>query len=82
MVSANQWTEHGDLNGGVRGRIKENEGFCNPIGRTTGNSGDVNPRKNNSNYRYKHHLQKINNGKENLRCRRYEKKMMHQFKKC
>jgi hypothetical protein len=35
MLVANHQTEHRDPNGGVRGRTKGAEGFCNPIGRTT-----------------------------------------------
>jgi len=31
----NYWTEHRDLNGGVRERTEDAEGVCNPIGRTT-----------------------------------------------
>jgi hypothetical protein len=35
MLMDNHWTEHGDPNGGVRGRNEGVEGDCNPIGRTT-----------------------------------------------
>jgi hypothetical protein len=36
MLAANHGTEHGDPDGGVRGRTEEGaEGVCNPIGRTT-----------------------------------------------
>jgi hypothetical protein len=35
MLTAKYWIDHGDCNGGVRGRTKGAEGICNPIGRTT-----------------------------------------------
>ena len=35
MLTANHRTEHGDHNGGVRGRTKGAEGVYNPIGSTT-----------------------------------------------
>jgi hypothetical protein len=35
MLTGNHQTEHGDPNGGVRGRTEGAEGDCNPIGRTT-----------------------------------------------
>lgn len=35
MLAANHWIEHGDPNGGVRGRTEVAERVCNPIGRTT-----------------------------------------------
>jgi hypothetical protein len=34
-LSSNHWTEHKDLNEGVRERTEGAEGVCNPIGRTT-----------------------------------------------
>jgi hypothetical protein len=33
MLAANHWTEHRDLNGGVRGSNEGAEGVCNSIGR-------------------------------------------------
>jgi len=35
MLAANQRTEHGESNGGIRGRTEGADGICNPIGRTT-----------------------------------------------
>jgi hypothetical protein len=35
MLAVNLQTGYRDPNGGVRGRTKEAEGGCNPIGRTT-----------------------------------------------
>jgi hypothetical protein len=35
ILAANYWTEHGDPNGGVRGRTEGAEGVCSPIGGTT-----------------------------------------------
>jgi hypothetical protein len=35
ILTANHWTEPGDLNGRVRGRTEGAEGDGNPIGKTT-----------------------------------------------
>jgi len=35
MLAAKHQTEHGDINGGVRGRTEGVEGVCNPTGGTT-----------------------------------------------
>jgi hypothetical protein len=35
MLASNQWTKHGDPNGGIRRKTEGAEGACNPIGRTT-----------------------------------------------
>jgi hypothetical protein len=35
MFTANHWTEHGDLNGGVRERTEGAEGVCSLTGGTT-----------------------------------------------
>jgi hypothetical protein len=35
MLAANHQTEHGDLNGGIRGRSEGAKEICNPIRRTT-----------------------------------------------
>jgi hypothetical protein len=35
MYTTNQQAEHGDPNGGVRGRTEEAKGVCDLIGRTT-----------------------------------------------
>jgi hypothetical protein len=34
ILTADHWTEMGDPDGRVRGRIGDAEGVCNPIGRT------------------------------------------------
>jgi hypothetical protein len=38
------------------------------------NPGDGKPRKEKRNYRYKHHQQNTRDRRENLRCRRYNRK--------
>jgi len=43
MLAANHWTEHGDLNGRVRGRTERAEGVCNPIGRTAISTNQILP---------------------------------------
>jgi hypothetical protein len=35
MLTANHWTEHGNLNGGARERTEGAEGVSRPIGKTT-----------------------------------------------
>jgi hypothetical protein len=41
MLTANHLTEHGDINGGIRGRNEGDDGACNPIGRTTISSNQI-----------------------------------------
>ena len=41
------------------------------------NSGDRNPRKETRNHRYKYHQQNTRDGRENLRCRRFHRKLGH-----
>jgi hypothetical protein len=43
MLEANHQSEHGDPNGGVRGRTERAERVCNPIGRTTISTNQIPP---------------------------------------
>jgi len=42
-VAANNWTEQGDQNGGVREMTEGAEEVCNPIGRTTMSTNKIIP---------------------------------------
>jgi hypothetical protein len=43
MLAANNWTEHRDPSGGIRGKTEGAEGVCNPIGRTTISTNQTSP---------------------------------------